>query len=372
MGNKKMTSKDFQDVLRVSQTALEIEKSEEQLSVVLNLLEQIFKTGNNNFYFANDCNKSLDLNHVISRGIEKNFFTEFKQYYHKLDPFYEILSINSYPTVIIREHSKNRGKFSEYYHDFLKPQHIHHQMSIYLKSKQHFLGVLGLYRPRKANKFSLNDHAKANLLAPYLASALENALSSEQKNKQHAILDSIAAHMPYKGIIALDESMKQIYQNEHAKDLLFNATSPQKEQVPSFRSLHKKLYQSCKEFFRLNRRNKNTYAFQNQCDISCKINHENQKIHLEMIPYGDNHRLILLGFGPRQQDFDSIKLKSQFSLSKRQTEIVYLVNKGLTNKKIGEKLFISRYTVENHLKAIFEKVNVKNRTKLIYRLSSGK
>ncbi|MBU4425245.1 MAG: LuxR C-terminal-related transcriptional regulator, partial [Proteobacteria bacterium] len=32
------------------------------------------------------------------------------------------------------------------------------------------------------------------------------------------------------------------------------------------------------------------------------------------------------------------------------------------------KLFISKYTVENHLKSIYEKMDVKNRTELSYRL----
>ena len=58
----------------------------------------------------------------------------------------------------------------------------------------------------------------------------------------------------------------------------------------------------------------------------------------------------------------------QYGLSQRQAEIACLLSKGLTNKEIGSKLFISRYTVENHLKAIYEKMNVKNRTELSYRL----
>jgi len=248
---KEMTSRDLKDVLHVSGTALEIKEPDEQLSVVLFLLERIFKTGNNNFYFANSSRQSLNLSRVISRGIERKFFPKFKQYYYKLDPFYKVLSFSPPPTVIVRDHSKNKGRLIEYYNDFLKPQSIHHQMSIYLKSKQRFLGVLGLYRPPNAKKFSSRDQAKANLLAPYLAGALENAITSEQKTKY---------------------------------------------------------------------------------------------------------------------EFNLLKRIMQYGLSQRQAEIACLLSKGLTNKEIGSKLFISRYTVENHLKAIYEKMNVKNRTELSYRL----
>jgi DNA-binding CsgD family transcriptional regulator len=251
---KEMTTRDLRDVLHVSGTALEIKEPDEQLSVVLYLLERVFKTGNNNFYYANSSRQSLNLSRVISRGIERKFFPKFKQYYHKLDPFYKVLSLGPPATVIVRDHSKNKGRLIEYYNDFLKPQSIHHQMSIYLKSKQRFLGVLGLYRPQNANEFSPRDQAKANLLAPYLAGALENAIISEQKTK------------------------------------------------------------------------------------------------------------------PEEYEFNILKRITQYGLSQRQAEVVFLLNKGLTNKEIGGKLFISKYTVENHLKSIFQKMNVKNRTELSYRL----
>lgn len=55
---------------------------------------------------------------------------------------------------------------------------------------------------------------------------------------------------------------------------------------------------------------------------------------------------------------------SKFNLSSRQLEILGLIKIGLTNKKIAEKLFISENTVKYHLKAIYEILNVENRTVL--------
>lgn len=50
------------------------------------------------------------------------------------------------------------------------------------------------------------------------------------------------------------------------------------------------------------------------------------------------------------------------TLTARETEILNLVAAGLTNRAIAEKLFISRYTVECHIKRIYRKLAVSSRT----------
>jgi DNA-binding NarL/FixJ family response regulator len=51
-----------------------------------------------------------------------------------------------------------------------------------------------------------------------------------------------------------------------------------------------------------------------------------------------------------------------FNLSKRETQIVQLVAKGLANKEIAADLGISVETVRVHLKHIYEKLHVRSRT----------
>ncbi len=51
-------------------------------------------------------------------------------------------------------------------------------------------------------------------------------------------------------------------------------------------------------------------------------------------------------------------------LSPREMEIVELIAEGLSNKEIGEKLFLTNGTVRNHISTILEKTGLEHRTQI--------
>ena len=58
------------------------------------------------------------------------------------------------------------------------------------------------------------------------------------------------------------------------------------------------------------------------------------------------------------------------ALSKREAEILQLVADGLSNREIAEQLFLSRYTVESHVKRIYRKLAVSSRTMAVQKARS--
>ena len=55
----------------------------------------------------------------------------------------------------------------------------------------------------------------------------------------------------------------------------------------------------------------------------------------------------------------------QETLTQREQEILSLVAQGLSNREIAEQLYVSRYTVESHIKHIYRKLSVSKRTKAV-------
>ncbi|MGQ9674798.1 MAG: response regulator transcription factor [Chloroflexota bacterium] len=56
-------------------------------------------------------------------------------------------------------------------------------------------------------------------------------------------------------------------------------------------------------------------------------------------------------------------LKAQ--LTARETEVLALVARGLKNAEIAERLTLSKYTVQNHVAAIYDKLGVRDRAEAI-------
>jgi DNA-binding CsgD family transcriptional regulator len=52
------------------------------------------------------------------------------------------------------------------------------------------------------------------------------------------------------------------------------------------------------------------------------------------------------------------------SLSETEHSVIGLIARGCTNREAGEQLFMSRYTVDAHLRSIYRKLGVNSRVEL--------
>ena len=80
-------------------------------------------------------------------------------------------------------------------------------------------------------------------------------------------------------------------------------------------------------------------------------------------------------FKPKPRIIEKEIVVSNFSLdekqlersgiSKRELEILQLINEGLSNQQIADKLFVSENTVKKHISNLFLKLDVERRTEAI-------
>jgi DNA-binding CsgD family transcriptional regulator len=72
-------------------------------------------------------------------------------------------------------------------------------------------------------------------------------------------------------------------------------------------------------------------------------------------------------FGPAIVSEDPVPrgFLARYGISGREREIINLMINGLSNRDIGEKLFISAQTVKNHVYNIYRKTRVENKVQLL-------
>jgi DNA-binding CsgD family transcriptional regulator len=80
---------------------------------------------------------------------------------------------------------------------------------------------------------------------------------------------------------------------------------------------------------------------------------------------GSETMIVIEAAGPREVAW----LKtSAYGLTKQEREVVDLVARGASTRQISRALYISEYTVQDHLSSVFEKVGERGRRALIKRL----
>jgi DNA-binding CsgD family transcriptional regulator len=84
---------------------------------------------------------------------------------------------------------------------------------------------------------------------------------------------------------------------------------------------------------------------------------------------GNTPKIAVVIEAARPEDTIPVVLRAR-GLSSREADVARLVLRGYSTRQIVDRLHISRYTVQDHLKSVFEKTGVRSRRELVAELMS--
>jgi DNA-binding CsgD family transcriptional regulator len=243
----------------------------------------------------------------------------------------------------------------------MRPRDLHHVLSVRLALAGRALGRLNLYRPRGERGFSVGDAANASLLAPLVSVALERACQADVAQIQKLLIDELTAAVPGRAIAVLDGDLRITHLSKNAVACLRAVAPAGWPSAGPGSALPAALIGRCRAV-----------------RLAAGFAAHGQDFAVLRITAGELLKFTLIRAAGRTASvgyFLDIRphgkgrgLGATFALSRREQEVVDMIACGLRNAEISDKLCISPYTVNNHLRSIYGKLGVTSRTQMLARL----
>jgi DNA-binding CsgD family transcriptional regulator len=177
------------------------------------------------------------------------------------------------------------------------------------------------------------------------------------------------------GILIFNLQSKLVYMNPEAHAILTTANRPSNSKQNGHPFIPREVYQVCN---RLKQRLKTTDNGHADSSVAAIAVHHSPPViyalrgfffpdHEQFGNHGVKFMVIVEKFS-QLRGMDLAKAKELFRLSRREIEVAKLVLRGCSNKDMAEKLFVSEYTIKDHLKHIMKKMGVATRAKIMSKI----
>ncbi len=368
-----LTEKELREVIELSHLLSECESLDELILMTLKHTEEYFKAPLNNYYYPCPRRKGLNLNRFLARSLPVEYFEKFRDHFRTLDPFYRGTFYLPCPTIVTNDQLWSDSSFlrSEYYNDFLKPQSIHYQMTIYLQNKEKFLGALSFFRPKSAARFTESEITLGRVIGRSLVQSIEKNMIMEEAQSWETILDTLNGYVFNHILLILNDYLEVVYKNKMVAERYVRAelgTGEGKIDTDELlNEIHKKILDRSGNSLNLSALD----PLPEKDEVELPSAPGRISFHAQRLSTREGKTFLLIRPDHDFRSPDLTDLRSRFNLSPREIEVVSQLVKGLKNHEIAQKLFISLFTVENHLRSIFRKMKVRNRAEVINAVLTG-
>jgi DNA-binding CsgD family transcriptional regulator len=244
---------------------------------------------------------------------------------------------------------------SQRYHEMLIPMGMEDELRAVFVTDEACWGTLCLHREKSKSKFSSSEAAFLVQLSPHIADALRKAL---------LLNDTVSAKAPDgPGVLILSEDLSIVAMTNPAEYWMLELTEMEgvtRDTLPvTVRSV----------VARLKAIESGLVPTESTPKVRLRLRSGHWLVlYASRLKSSENQRLITVIFELAQPAEIAPLIMQAYSLTKREAEISQCVLRGWSTNEIAMQLFISQNTVQDHLKAIFEKVSVSSRGELAARI----
>lgn len=367
-----LATHEIEDIVAIGKDAVACETLGDLQNRSLHRIQGSVGAESSIYFDVKESNNQQRFVNNLSYGVPVEGPKAWCEHYKDHDPFVEKLMRNIHKgesnTVISSDVIRHNSYVnSEFYYDFLRPQSIYHVMVVAMVKDRKPIGMIGLHRPRCAGAFSETEVYKANMLAPFFSAAIEKVKLNERVRHNRAAIDVLASELPNKDVMILDQDLRPIFINGHICELLDVPVRGGQNSDSLRPYLPVEILTCCDQWKALSGSGGQSPLLEK---IDFKVFKSGSPLSgdVRICKSISNDKIFIINLNSNEQKLINDQNCEKYGLTHREKDIVMLVSTGMTNPEIAQRLYISVRTVQNHLRSIYAKVNVHNRTSLVSRL----
>jgi DNA-binding CsgD family transcriptional regulator len=364
---------DLEDILKLVNFCMShIKKGNVDPKDLLTEMLKVFRSYDAVFFPPNLSLNGVDLSNSVSIKEEKYDLVKYVDHYWRYDPLYSAqfspIPVNRvFKTDDVISYPQLKKLY--YYREYLQYINWFGELVIRLCNDDGFLGTMSLTRLPKQPYFDRSDVQKAELLLPYLINTFEATMFFSKINEERKAFEQWLETRP-EGIVLLDIKMNPIFYNQKAAQICRPLSGLKPEPLRDHQNtditLPPTIIEDCRNLVNIQ---DSKSGFSHNRIINTR-NGERYYIKYTLIdqPCKESalsYFIIHINELSKRDDETGAVLSKYCGLTEREKTIVQYTGQGLSNKDIGEKLGISPFTVQTHIRNIFEKTGFSRRSQLV-------
>jgi len=257
------------------------------------------------------------------------------------DPITHLLQKRRRATLVCEVLAQKELEKTDFFNDFLMKDGLHHGMNLYAYDGDLNIGDLRIWRSSTRPDFDRRDVAILDFILPYFRNALRNARHLAAARSTAGLWDGFFENTQI-ALFLFDHNNRFVFQNKSADSFMAELADP----------LSARFYEALSALL------KRSPSQTEWGPFSLSVFHS-------FSPEDGRPVKGILASRSSPPRIDREDLKIRFELTPRETDICLLICKGLTDQEIASVLNIAFSTIRTHLKHIFLKLDVSNRSELI-------